>query len=217
MISLPQVPALSEPPEPYAPSTKPIGCDPVAKPGVVAFSEWVMSLLGGSNGGITRGCTIGRPSYHHIGSAWDWMVDAFSADDRVRADQLIEWLLSPDPDGNEHAMARRSGLVYMIWDGSIWGTWNRGWSPYGGENPHTDHVHFSFSEDGAAGRTSFFRWIGLPQSWEVNVEQTATQEPGSSPDSLSLLPIASGLVAFSAGLAASYYGPRIARHSRSRW
>jgi peptidoglycan hydrolase-like protein with peptidoglycan-binding domain len=35
-----------------------------------------------------------------------------------------------------------------------------GWRPYSGESDHTDHVHFSFSWDGAMKRTSW--WDGTP-------------------------------------------------------
>ncbi len=48
-------------------------------------------------------------------------------------------------------MARRFGIMYIIWNHQIWGTYapQRGWAPYTGSVPHTDHIHFSFSWDGA--------------------------------------------------------------------
>jgi peptidoglycan hydrolase-like protein with peptidoglycan-binding domain len=36
----------------------------------------------------------------------------------------------------------------------------RGWAPYTGSAPHTDHIHFSFTWDGAYARTSW--WTGKP-------------------------------------------------------
>jgi hypothetical protein len=203
MLGLPPVPSMGLPPEPYATTTKPIGCDPIAKPGVVAFRDWVVERLGGGNGGIIRGCEIGKPSYHHIGSAWDWMVSASIPDDRAKATALLDWLLAGDPDGYPDAMARRAGLVYIIWDRHIWGTWNRDWSPYGGDNPHTDHVHFSFSEDGASGRTSFFRWMGLPEPLEPPEPTPLMVEP---PHTSLAAPLAVGALSFAATAAAAYYG-----------
>jgi hypothetical protein len=57
-------------------------------------------------------------------------------------------------------MARRLGVMYIIWNGRIWGSYRaaEGWRSYGGANPHTDHVHFSFSRAGALKQTSY--WTG---------------------------------------------------------
>jgi hypothetical protein len=57
-------------------------------------------------------------------------------------------------------MARRLGIMYIIWDHRIWtaqsGT--EGWRRYTGRNQHVDHVHFSFGWPGARADTSF--WTG---------------------------------------------------------
>lgn len=43
------------------------------------------------------------------------------------------------------ANAERLGITYIIWSRRIWDSRNgRGWEPYHGSSPHTDHVHISF-------------------------------------------------------------------------
>lgn len=44
--------------------------------------------------------------------------------------------------------ASRLGVTYIIWNRRIWDSRNqRGWEPYRGSSPHTDHVHISFHPD----------------------------------------------------------------------
>lgn len=206
MISLPAIPSASEigcEPEPFA-TGETIPCDPTPKPGVEAFRDWVMSVLGGGDSGITRSCSgeTGTSS-HHAGQAWDWRLDASDPDDADRAKALIDWLLAPDPDGNEHAMFRRSGLAYMIWNRESWYAWRPYWQPYTGPNPHTYHVHFSFSKAGANGETSFFEWLGMKH------EPTfpPTPQPGPEPreDPSVAVPLLVGLGACVAAGLATYY------------
>ncbi|MGH2807754.1 MAG: hypothetical protein ACRDKT_10815 [Actinomycetota bacterium] len=145
-------------------------CDPSPKPGVVAFQRLVLAAYPGTGAGsISRSCSGEATSEHNEGRAWDWGVNASNASDKRKADALIDWLLREDRYGNRHAMARRLGVMYIIWNRRIWGTWG-GWERYcvqrrgrcvdpddGGErHPHTDHVHFSFSWDGARKKTTFW-------------------------------------------------------------
>jgi hypothetical protein len=62
-------------------------------------------------------------------------------------------------------MARRLGVMYIIHNRRIWGSYRagEGWRPYVGANPHTDHVHFSFSWAGARKQTSY--WDGTPVTY----------------------------------------------------
>jgi hypothetical protein len=45
-----------------------------------------------------------------------------------------------------NATARR--VKYIIWQRRIWFPDGRGWQPYSGPNPHTNHVHISFYPPG---------------------------------------------------------------------
>ena len=145
-------------------------CDPNAKPGVLAFQRMVMAAYPGTGlGGISRACSIGGQSEHKEGRAWDWGVNAGVPTQRAAAESLIDWLTDEDRYGNEAAMARRVGLMYMIWNKRIWFPWG-GWQTYCVQKPrgcvdpedggirqsHSDHVHFSFTWDGAKKRTSFW-------------------------------------------------------------
>lgn len=147
--------------EPYAPYQGPTACDPVARPGVVKFRDLVLAAYPGTgDSGIVRACTVGGASEHKEGRAWDWRVTTSNPEHVLQVDDLMTWLLAPDELGNEGAMARRLGVMYVIWDSRIWKSYqaSRGWQPYSGASPHTDHVHFSFSWAGALSATSY--WSG---------------------------------------------------------
>jgi peptidoglycan hydrolase-like protein with peptidoglycan-binding domain len=81
---------------------------------------------------------------------------------------VIRWLLASDAAGHPYANARRLGIMYIIWNNQIWGSYRAGdgWRPYStcAAHPearsdttcHRDHIHFSLSWAGAQGRTSFW-------------------------------------------------------------
>jgi len=130
-------------------------CDPTPKPGTVGFRDLVLATYPctGSSG-ISRDCSVGGTSEHKEGRAWDWTI----AYPHPAADALLAWLLSTDKHGNPNAMVRRFGLMYMIWNSQIWKSYQAGsgWQTYTGANPHTDHVHFSFSWAGALKQASYW-------------------------------------------------------------
>jgi peptidoglycan hydrolase-like protein with peptidoglycan-binding domain len=161
-VTLPKPPSKALPSaldvaSPYEPQRL---CDPVAKPGVLAFAALMTSYYHvGNTGGITRNCNSGLTE-HSEGRAWDWMLSVNDPTQKAIADSVTAWLSAPDAQGRPGAMARRFGIMYIIWNRRIWGTYapQRGWAPYNGAVPHTDHIHFSFSWDGAYQRTSW--WTG---------------------------------------------------------
>ena len=136
-------------------------CEPTAKPGVVAFAQLMTShyKVGTSAYGIVRSCNSGVTE-HSEGRAWDWMLNAGNAQQKAVADAVTAWLSAPDAQGRPGAMARRFGIMYIIWNKRMWRAYDpaRGWAPYTGSSPHTDHIHFSFTWDGAYKRTSW--WTG---------------------------------------------------------
>jgi hypothetical protein len=78
--------------------------------------------------------------------------------EKAIADSVTAWL-----SADNGAMALRFGINYIIWNHRIWGVYDptrgdKGWAAYTGSVPHTDHVHLSFSWDGAMKRTSW--WTG---------------------------------------------------------
>ncbi len=153
-----RLPVAAEALSPYLPQ---VSCDPVAKVGVRWFRTLMMRTYArGTDGGITRACSDGGLSEHKEGRAWDWMLDVNDRGDRAVADRVLLWLLAPGPHGEPAWNARRFGIMYIIWNGHIWGAYRPtdGWRPYTGPSEHTDHIHFSFGWAGAMARTSW--WTG---------------------------------------------------------
>jgi hypothetical protein len=168
--------------EPFAPYQPQVSCDPLAKPGVVAFRALVLRKFGGSDLGISRDCDTGGGSEHKEGRAWDHGLDWYDEDDRARAQDALAWLTETVAD-DPARRAKRLGVMYMIWNHKIWSAYraDEGWRPYSGANPHRDHIHFSFTWNGAMKRTSWWtnevlpldygpcpRWVGeLARPWRA--------------------------------------------------
>lgn len=135
------------PAEGYSPLEDESLCAPSEPRGTRAFANFVMKNFGGGDYGIARDCGGGL-SGHTSGRAWDWNTTI----GRPQVNALLEWLFA-----NNDEVIRRAGITYLIWNGRIWNTRSRTWQAYTGPNPHTDHVHFSFSTPGSQGQTSFYR------------------------------------------------------------
>ncbi|GAA3937167.1 hypothetical protein GCM10023085_18190 [Actinomadura viridis] len=133
-------------------------CDPVAKPGVSGFRDLLNRAYGSHTAYITRACDVGGTSEHKEGRALDYMLDVNDGADRAVADDVLSWLLATDQYGNRHAMARRLGVMYIIWNRRIWKAYeaSSGWQSYSGSNPHTDHIHVSFGWAGARKQTTWW-------------------------------------------------------------
>ncbi len=145
---------------PYIPQRS---CDYTAKPGVSAFQDLVERTYPdtGSYGIVNTCLREVTTSEHAEGRAWDWAVSTSNPAQVAEVDALLGWLLATDGQGNVAAMARRLGLMYIIWNKQIWGTYaaSSGWRPFscsGVTACHQDHVHFSFSWAGAWKRTSYW-------------------------------------------------------------
>ena len=146
--------------DPYARYDPQRTCDPVGKPGAVGLRDLLLSSYPVSRSlGVSRTCTARGVSEHKEGRAFDWGVNLGVPAQRAAAESAISQLMATDAAGNRHALARRLGVMYVIWNRQIWSAYNPdgGWRPYSGASPHTDHVHLSLSWDGAMGRTSFWR------------------------------------------------------------
>ncbi|GAA5144644.1 hypothetical protein GCM10023340_12640 [Nocardioides marinquilinus] len=151
----------------YQPATR---CAPAAKPGTRTLLRFVVRTYGGRAGPVSRSCTRRTrvTSEHQEGRALDWMVDARTPQGRRAARALLDDLFATDPAGNEHARARRMGVMYVIWDDRMYAAWDafRG-EPYLSSScpsrrrcsatlRHRDHVHVSLTRAAAQGRTSWF-------------------------------------------------------------
>ena len=162
------LPAAIEVLQPYIGQTT---CDPVAKSGVAAFRNLLLHTYTDSGSlGIVRDCGIGGQSEHKEGRAFDWAMSAYNTRQKAEVATLLSWLLKTDANGNQYAMVRRFGIMYMIWNHHIWKAYDaaRGWQTYDGPNPHTDHVHFSFGWNGALKTTSYWDKTVAPISFGPN-------------------------------------------------
>jgi hypothetical protein len=148
----------------YQPQKK---CARKAKPGTVALGTWLVAR-GGTFGGTLRSCSSGGTSEHKDGRAFDWMLDARDADDRAVADAFLIEAFADDERGDTDALARRMGIMYIIWNDRMYAAWD-GFEPKrylssgcrtrrtcSATLRHRDHVHISLSKRGARGRTSWY-------------------------------------------------------------
>jgi hypothetical protein len=143
------------------------GCDPVEKKGPRKLRKLLDATYGRLYSNIVRACSA-ADSGHEEGRALDWMVNVRVPEQKAIAESFLAWLQAPDAYGNTAAMARRLGISYVIWNNAMWRPWSNSWSQYSDcQKPkrrfkkfdntcHRNHVHVSFSWDGALGRTSFY-------------------------------------------------------------
>jgi peptidoglycan hydrolase-like protein with peptidoglycan-binding domain len=147
--------------ETYSSYLPQVSCDPVAKPGTAALRAMLLTTYGGRDLGITRACNIGGTSEHKEGRAWDWGLSAAKPAEKAIADRFTHWLLKRGPGSSGYGYnARRLGVMYIVWNGKIWGGYRHqdGWRKYTGGESHSDHIHISLSWNGAMKRTSW--WTG---------------------------------------------------------
>ena len=161
-------------------------CDPTAKVGTKSLAGALLRDYAGSrNLGIVRGCAMGGRSEHKEGRAFDWGVNINNPNEKAAAEAFIGALMATDAAGNKHALARRMGVMYLIWNRQIFSAYraSEGWRPYSGSSPHRDHVHLSLSWAGALGRTSF--WSGtvppdLPTASPVTANVASRRSSGGT-------------------------------------
>jgi len=173
---------------PYQPQTF---CDPVAKPGTLALAHLLTSTYSGTSiVSLTRACGSDT-SEHYDGRAIDWGVDHRNAKMREQGKAFLAWLFASDSVGDKDAMVRRLGVMYVIWNHRIWGSYSQHWEPYtnctGPTACHVDHMHISLDWSGALKKTSF--WTGtvtapMPpplQTLKVGSTATTTVSPRYAP------------------------------------
>jgi hypothetical protein len=160
-------PAAATPVEDYAEYQPQEECSPRAKPGTEALARWLVRR-GGGYGPISRSCRVGGVSEHKEGRAFDWMLDAGSRRDRGIAQAFLEEAFATDQHGNDHAKARRMGIMYIIWNDHIYSAGHYfGRDDYRSSScrslrkcsrtlRHRDHMHISLTRQGGRGLTSWY-------------------------------------------------------------
>ena len=137
------------------------------KPGTVALGQW-LAARGGAYGGTLRACGSGGQSEHKDGRAFDWTLDAKDLDDQATAEAFIIEAFADDEIGDTDALARRMGIMYVIWNDKMYAAWD-GFEPKAYLNSgcrsrktcsptlrHRDHMHISLSKAGSQGLTSWY-------------------------------------------------------------
>jgi peptidoglycan hydrolase-like protein with peptidoglycan-binding domain len=150
------VPSTLDPVPLYQPQ---VACQPGTPEGVSKLRSLVLTTYGiGGSGNTARSCDEGT-SEHADGRAWDWMVAVSNSKQKAAAADFLAWLTK---DGGR--WARRLGIMYVIYNGKIWGAYRAadGWRTSSG---HADHVHISFSWNGAHANTSFWRGKVMPTEY----------------------------------------------------
>ncbi len=131
-----------------------VSCDPRSKPGVTAFTALMRARYRTGGFGTYRPCQRDT-SEHYDSRALDWMLSVNNPRQKLIANWVAATL-----SAHNGVLARRYGISYIIWNHRMWREYApaRGWALYTGAVPHTDHMHFTFSWDGAMKRTS--AWTG---------------------------------------------------------
>ena len=146
-----------------------------------------------------RDCNQGGRSEHKEGRALDWMINSAIPSQNAQAESFLNWLLATDENGNEFAMARRLGIMYIGWGDEIWESYTQRWTELKGcynlqddgydTYCHRDHIHISLTWDGAAAQTSF--WGGDPSPAPFcSASRTPSSTPANPGDGLDFVAIA---------------------------
>ena len=167
LLVLTPVAASAVPIEGFATYDPQTNCSPNAKPGTTRLSTWLQAQYPGSGSlGISRSCKDGGVSEHKEGRAFDWAVNVSSARDRAYVADYFAQLFATDAEGNTDALARRMGIMYLIWDDHIYSSYYgfkardykacKVLSTCGDTLRHRNHVHISLSRAGGNGTTSWY-------------------------------------------------------------
>jgi hypothetical protein len=155
------------PVEPYAGYQPQTRCRQTPKPGILVLADW-LTARGGGYGPISRACSGSSTSEHKESRAFDWLLDARDPADVALATALLDEVFAPDDTGEPHALARRMGIMYVIWDDTMYASYD-GFAPerYLSSScrtrrkcsptlRHRDHMHISLTRQGARGVTSWY-------------------------------------------------------------
>jgi hypothetical protein len=156
------------PVEDYASYDPQTTCTKKPRAGTVALGEWLVATYGGGGGAVNRPCSGAGTSEHKDGRAVDWVLDADDPADRKVARTFLIAAFATDGEGNPAALARRMGIMYLIWNDHFYAAYDefqpesylstscRSRKRCSKTLRHRDHMHISLSKAGAKGLTSFY-------------------------------------------------------------
>ena len=150
-----------------APYVRQNSCSLTAQPGTLKLAALLRRSYPSIYSGMTRVCSTAG-SEHHDGRAIDWMVSIRNRKQRAYASAVLRWMLATDSAGNRTAVARRLGVMYLIWNNKIYSPHSPqlGWRAYRDCAKrsarkwdglcHRNHIHISLSWAGAKANTSYW-------------------------------------------------------------
>lgn len=142
-------------------------CRQTPQPGILLLAA-AITARGGGYGAITRACTGTSTSEHKESRAFDWVLDARNPTDQALATALLDEVFAPDDLGTPHALARRMGIMYVIWNDRMYASYDgfvekrylssgcRTRRTCSATLRHRDHMHISLTRQGAKGLTSWY-------------------------------------------------------------
>jgi hypothetical protein len=158
------------PPEAYSGYQPQTTCATRVKPGTKQLARWIdRNFRGGTPRATLRSCG-GGTSEHKDGRAIDWSMRAGKRKHRRIVGNFLRRVFAEDAQGNQHARARRMGIMYIIWNDHMYASYRqfekakyrssacRG-APLRRCSTtlrHRDHVHISLSIPGAKAQTSWY-------------------------------------------------------------
>lgn len=151
------------PVEPYVPQN---ACYALEMPGLTAFRDMLLetfprprSSLGMYN--ISRGCNTPGTSEHEEGRALDFEANIDNPLQYAQARQLLRYLTK-----RNGFHAKRWGIMYIIYNKQIWAQYRPWWRRMADRgnkvDNHQDHIHFSFTWNGAVKQSAY--WTGAVRS-----------------------------------------------------
>lgn len=156
------------PPEDYSSYQPQTECRKTARPGTKVLAAWIdRRFKGGAPLASVRSCSPGT-SEHKDGRAIDWSMNAKKANHRREVKRFLDRLFKADADGNAHALARRMGVMYIIWNDHMYAAYDefekrdylssscKRLKRCSATLRHRDHVHISLSNPGSRGKTSWY-------------------------------------------------------------
>lgn len=161
--------AYEGPPEGYASYQPQKKCRDKPRAGTVALAAWINARFDtGTAAASMRACKSGGVSEHKDGRAIDWMMDATRKKHRKVVSRFLDTVLKADDDGNADALARRMGVMYVIWNDHMYASYRQfEKTDYLSSSctskkkcsttlRHRDHVHISLGRPGGRGDTSWY-------------------------------------------------------------
>ncbi|MFL6024311.1 MAG: hypothetical protein ACJ72O_13315 [Marmoricola sp.] len=173
----------------YQPQTV---CSPTAKKGTLELAAYLQKHYPGSGSyGISRACGSGGRSEHKEGRAFDWRVNVNNSRERGYALNFIKRIRATDAAGHADALARRMGVMYVIFHDTIYSS-SHNFAPRAYLNSgcrskascsatlrHLNHMHISLTRAGGQGRTS---WYGNHALGSGTGSTPPTTTPTTPPD-----------------------------------